>query len=282
MLRVPTNLTVSVPLLMKAHRNLPVDGRAPFVLTADVHLAKRLVDDLTCLGMRPVHLADHESVLTAWMETRPPLLLVDIRTPSNLAFSADLKLQPYLRDLPLVAVVPDATSATRNALRDAGVDDWLLTPWTLSELAARVRGNSLQPIGRSGREAGESHPAARVRILVVDDDPFVQQILEHQFRRRSWEVVRLEDAVEAFDRVRTDPFDIVVADALVPPSGVFELLCNLRTLHPAPAPRVLVTGAQDPEATCVRALGWGADDFVAKPLNPAVLAARVGRLVDRP
>ncbi len=280
MLRVPTHLDQAVPVLMDLHQKLEVDGRAPFVLVADARLSRRLLDDLVSIGLRPVHLTEPAAVLAAWMETRAPLMLLDARVPAHLSFGADLKLQPYLRDLPLVALVAEPGADTRNELRDAGIDDWLVVPWTATELAARIRGNSLvpPPLLRPDRPFhGEPHTP--VRVLVVDDDPFVQRILEHHFRRRKWEVVRLEDATEAFDRARVEFFDLVVADALVPPAGVFELLCNLRSLQPARMPRVVVTGAQDPDATCVRALGWGADDFIAKPFNPSVLAARVGRLV---
>ena len=279
MLRVPTSLAEAIPLLKELHHRMEVSAQAPFVLASDTRLAARLRDDLGCLGFKPVHLSEPPAVIAAWMETRPPLMLVELRPTEHLSFCADLKLQPYLRDLPLVGLVADPGADTRNSLRDAGIDDWLVVPWTLSELAARMRGNTLRPLPPTRQDPAAAGPAAPVRVLVVDDDPFVQLILEHHFRRRKWEVTRLEDAVEAFDLVRVEPFDLVVADALVPPSGIFELLCNLRSLEPSRIPRVVVTGAQDPDATCVRALGWGADDFVAKPFNPAVLAARVGRLV---
>ena len=280
--RVPTSLAESAPLLRELHRDLEVDGRVPFVLTSDGRLAARLVDDLAHLGLKATLLTDPTSLLAAWMETRPPFMLVDIRDPEHFAFCAELKRQPELRDVPLVALAPDPSARTRQALRDAGVDDWLVLPWTASELEARIRGNTLEPWVLVERGAAGRWPLAPVRVLVVDDDPFVQQILEHHFRRRKWDVVLLEDAEEAFERVRAEPFDLIVADALIPPLGVFELMRSLRTLHPAPAPRMVVTAIQDPDATCVRALAWGADDFIAKPFNPAVVAARLGRLVGAP
>lgn len=113
------------------------------------------------------------------------------------------------------------------------------------------------------------------RILVVDDDPGVRDLLATTLRLEGHEVVAVADGATALERLRTETVDVVLLDRRLPGMDGLEVLAAIRadpelTLVPV----VLVTALDDPDAT-VEGLDRGADDYVTKPFVPEEMAARV-------
>ena len=113
------------------------------------------------------------------------------------------------------------------------------------------------------------------RILIVDDDPSACHTLEALLSPCGF-LCRSVDAGEAaLQHLEAHPTDLVIADAMMPVLDGFEL-CRRIKAHPAwrYIPLVIVT-ALDDEASMVRGLEAGADEFLFKPINKAVLRTRV-------
>ena len=77
---------------------------------------------------------------------------------------------------------------------------------------------------------------------------------------------------QALERFRTAPADAVLLDVMLPDGDGFSLLGQLREVRDVP---VLFLSARDEDAARLRGLGLGADDYIAKPFDPAELVARV-------
>jgi DNA-binding response OmpR family regulator len=116
----------------------------------------------------------------------------------------------------------------------------------------------------------------RPRILVVDDEPIVVEVVERYLRREGFQVVTAASGPEAW-QAAIDPDrapDLIVLDVMLPGLDGLEVCRRLRREQHVTAPIILLTARAD-EPDRIAGLGIGADDYVVKPFSPRELAARV-------
>jgi CheY-like chemotaxis protein len=114
------------------------------------------------------------------------------------------------------------------------------------------------------------------RILIVDDEPFVRDLLEKVLRRGGHEVVATANAAEALEKLRTSRFDLVLTDVVMPGMDGFDLLRRVKTSHPEIKVIVLTGYARTQSISDF--LLHGADDYLAKPFQVHELVASVDRV----
>jgi two-component system, OmpR family, alkaline phosphatase synthesis response regulator PhoP len=117
------------------------------------------------------------------------------------------------------------------------------------------------------------------RILVVDDEPHILEVVRAYLAREGHEVSTAMDGDAALERVAADRPDLVVLDVMLPRRSGFDVLRDLRAAGPLPA--VIMLTARDELVDRVAGLEIGADDYVAKPFEPRELVARVGSVLRR-
>jgi DNA-binding response OmpR family regulator len=117
-----------------------------------------------------------------------------------------------------------------------------------------------------------------VRILVVDDDSNVSDVVARYLRREGFEVDTVADGRVAVDRALADPPDLIVLDLMLPGIDGLEVCRRLRALAPVP---VIMLTARGDESDRVVGLELGADDYVSKPFSPKELVARVRAVLRR-
>ena len=118
----------------------------------------------------------------------------------------------------------------------------------------------------------------RSRILVVDDDPTVSEIVARYLERDGYAVETVGDGRVALDRALADPPDLVILDLMLPGMDGLEVCRRLRALAPVP---IVVLTARGQEADRIVGLELGADDYVAKPFSTKELVARVRAVLRR-
>jgi DNA-binding response OmpR family regulator len=119
---------------------------------------------------------------------------------------------------------------------------------------------------------------AAARILVVDDDPTVSEVVVRYLEREGFTVESVGDGLAAIDRAGTDAPDLVVLDLMLPGLDGLEVYRRLRSLAPVP---VIMLTARGDEDDRVVGLELGADDYVSKPFSPRELTARVKSVLRR-
>ena len=118
-----------------------------------------------------------------------------------------------------------------------------------------------------------------MRVLVLDGDPISARLIGRVLLRERFVVDAAESAAEGLARARGTRYDgLALGMALGDRSGL-DVLVELRREQPE-LPVIIVAGGRD-EATIVRALDSGADDYVVKPIRPGEFAARVRALLRR-
>ncbi len=116
------------------------------------------------------------------------------------------------------------------------------------------------------------------RVLVVDDEPTVREVVAGYLRRDGHEVSEAADGPTALELLASDTFDLVVLDMMLPGVNGLDILRRIRSMGDMP---VIMLTARAEESDRVAGLELGADDYVVKPFSPRELAARVNGVLRR-
>ena len=119
----------------------------------------------------------------------------------------------------------------------------------------------------------------RPRVLVVDDERNMRNMLELGLAQHGFDVVSAADGVEALDRARAESFDAIVLDVMMPRIDGTSLVPMLRRITEAP---IIMLSARKESPDQIAALTAGADDYVGKPFDLGELSARLHSRLRRP
>jgi DNA-binding response OmpR family regulator len=122
----------------------------------------------------------------------------------------------------------------------------------------------------------ETSPA---RILVVDDEPPIVELVRGYLVREGWTVDVAVDGPTAIERARANPPDVIVLDLMLPGIDGIEVCRQVRTFSDA---YVLMLTARSEVIDRIVGLSVGADDYLVKPFSPRELVARIKAVLRRP
>ena len=118
-----------------------------------------------------------------------------------------------------------------------------------------------------------------LRVLVVDDETSLAQVIAGYLEREGFQVTSAYDGPSAVEQARRDRPDLVVLDVMLPGFDGIEVCRQLRTFTDA---YIIMLTARDEEVDKVVGLSVGADDYLVKPFSPRELIARVRAMLRRP
>jgi DNA-binding response OmpR family regulator len=112
-----------------------------------------------------------------------------------------------------------------------------------------------------------------LRVLIVDDDPDILEIVRSSCVRESIEVVTAQTAEDFWDAIERDTPDVLVLDIMLPDASGLDMIKEIRRRYRA-LPVIFLT-ARKADIDMILGLELGADDYVTKPFNPRALIARI-------
>ncbi len=116
---------------------------------------------------------------------------------------------------------------------------------------------------------------AKKRILVVEDDHDINELIRYNLEREGFEVLSLYDGAQVMEVVATRKPDLILLDLMLPQCDGLDICRQLKneddTKH---IPMIMIT-AKGTESDVVVGLSMGADDYIPKPFSPQVLLARI-------
>jgi two-component system response regulator CpxR len=122
-------------------------------------------------------------------------------------------------------------------------------------------------------------PAAReARVLLVDDDRELCQMLTEYLNAEHFEVKSVHDGGDALAELQINEFEILILDVMLPTVGGFDVLRKLGATHATP---ILMLTARGEDVDRIVGLELGADDYLSKPFNPRELVARIRAILRR-
>jgi DNA-binding response OmpR family regulator len=118
----------------------------------------------------------------------------------------------------------------------------------------------------------------QARILVVEDEPSIREVVNLYLRRAGYQVTVVEDGQAALDRLSDELPDLVVLDLMLPEVDGLEITRWLRERGDTP---IIMLTARREERDRIAGLEMGADDYVVKPFSPQELVSRVRAVLRR-
>ena len=152
----------------------------------------------------------------------------------------------------------------------------------MNDLSFPAARTDLPPAPPALAPAGAAHRAARhgqQRVLVVDDDPVMREMLQITLADEGFEVEAAADGAEGLRRFERGRPDIVVTDAMMPVMDGFALCEALRARRAGRHVPILMLTAADDAASIKRAFNCGATDFATKPLQEDLIGYRLRYLL---
>lgn len=113
------------------------------------------------------------------------------------------------------------------------------------------------------------------RVLVVDDEPGIVNILRIKLRISGYDVVTTTSGAEAIELVRADKFDVMLLDVLMPGVSGFDVLEKVRSFSRVPI--IVFTAKPDIMQFAIK---LGADNTIAKPFDPEEVVKKIEMVLD--
>ncbi len=119
------------------------------------------------------------------------------------------------------------------------------------------------------------------KVLIADDEPDILEILKYNLSSEGYEVITARDGDEALEKARRHRPDLVVLDVMMPKKTGVEVCQLLRAQAGFKETLIIFLTAISDEATQIKGLETGADDYISKPISPKVFMSRVNALFRR-
>jgi phosphate regulon transcriptional regulator PhoB len=119
------------------------------------------------------------------------------------------------------------------------------------------------------------------RILIVDDEPDIVDLVSYNLKKDGFRVTTASDGEEALHKIRKDKFDLVVLDLMLPGMQGVELCRIIRNEPRTAGTPIIMLTAKGEEVDRVIGLESGADDYMTKPFSARELIARIKAVLRR-
>ena len=256
----------------------------PSVLVIDdsVTFRETLCEALREQGYLVYSAVSGEEGLRAAAEHRPDLIVVDSVLPGmdGATVIRKLRLDATLRNIPCVMLTGSGSLDAEITALNVGADGFARKEEDVGLLLARVAA-TLRSAAEGRREGEAASLAVPKRILVVDDSPTYLDALSDSLREDGYDVIMARSGEEALDLVAVQQVDCILLDRLMPGLGGTETCRRIKTSPDLrEIPLIMLTGTEDRDAM-IEGLVTGADDYVLKSSEMAILKARVGAQLRR-
>jgi DNA-binding response OmpR family regulator len=116
---------------------------------------------------------------------------------------------------------------------------------------------------------------ANAKILVVDDEAYIVELVKFNLEKEGYEVVVAHDGLKALDMVRTEEPDLIILDIMLPRMDGLEVCRLVKQDQALKAIPIIMLTAKGEEFDTILGLEMGADDYIKKPFSPREMIARV-------
>lgn len=122
---------------------------------------------------------------------------------------------------------------------------------------------------------------AKAKILIVDDEADILDLLEYNLEKESFKVLRAMDGEEAIELTKSERPDMVLLDIMMPKMDGVETCRRIREIPEGRLPFIVFLTARSEEYSEIAGLEAGADDYITKPIKPRLLITRIHAIFRR-
>ena len=120
-----------------------------------------------------------------------------------------------------------------------------------------------------------------LKILIADDEPDIIEIISFHLMKAGFDIATARDGSEAIEKAKQFEPDCIILDVMMPKRTGFEVCEYLRSNSQFDKTLIVLLTALNDEASHIKGLELGGDDFVTKPISPKVLISRITALFRR-
>ena len=124
-------------------------------------------------------------------------------------------------------------------------------------------------------------PGTLANILIIEDDSIMLLAIRSILAKSGYNLITAKDGKEAFEKLDTEDYDIVVTDLMMPYANGLEVVSKVRNDISKRHVSIIVCSSVGNEETITEAFRLGADDYLKKPIRAEELLARIKTLLDR-
>jgi DNA-binding response OmpR family regulator len=226
-----------------------------------------------------------EQALQAISQRAPDLILVDYYLPGTRGDELCRRIRMNIdsRDIRIMMLTANETHDMELRGLDSGADDFFSKSTDIEILLLRIKGLLAKSQRQTAILGADDSSLRAARLLTIDDSPTYLEHLACELESEGYQVERALSGEEGLQRVRQSEFDCVLVDLIMPGIDGIEvcrLIDQLRKVEEVPVPILMLTSKENKE-DLTRALEAGADDFVGKSSDSAVLKGRIRALLRR-
>lgn len=119
------------------------------------------------------------------------------------------------------------------------------------------------------------------KILIVDDEPDILAFISYNLKKKGYEIFTAENGVEAIRKAREVRPDLILMDVMMPVKDGIQAVKELRQIPDFQDTVIIFLTARNDEKSEITGLETGADDYLAKPIKPELLATRISAALRR-
>jgi len=215
---------------------------------------------------------------------RVALLDIDLPGTDGLELARRLRSHTGFSGGAILMLGAAASSIQAARAREFGVAHTLIKPIRQSELLNAIFQVLGEPPHSSAEAAGDVQPAAALRVLLAEDNPINRRVAERLLQKKGHTTAVASNGREALERIRAEPFDIVLMDVQMPDLDGYAATAAIRKLEATNGGHLPIIGvtAHAMDGDRERCLAAGMDGYVAKPILPKLLYAEIERVTKKP
>jgi DNA-binding NtrC family response regulator len=229
------------------------------VVDDDDRIRSLLMDTLAALGYNALGAKDGEEAMTLVESDNLDLVIADVRMPKMNGLSLLKNIKNTNPLLPVLIITGYNFAFTKDQAMEGGADGFLAKPFRIGKIEELMR----KALG--AKVADQDKPYRLKKILVVDDDDQLRDMLLEVLGSLDYFPIGVHDGEEALNQLRVQDFDLVISDIRMPKMDGLTLLRNIKQMDPE-MPVVMIT-AFSSACPVQKAMQEGADGYLAKPFR---------------
>ena len=242
-------------------------------------------DVLEAEGWEVIWASTAEKAMEEISRSAPDLILLDYYLPGIRGdeLCRRIRMNIDTRGIPIVMLTAEDADGVELQGLDSGADGFVLKSADPDILLLRIRTLLSKTQTQSSILHATDTPFRRPRLLTIDDSPTYLEFLGGHLEAEGYEVRRATSGQDGLDQILSESFDCILVDLLMPKIDGIEVCRRINGMR-AKLDRplvVLMLTAQENKEDLTRALEAGADDFVGKSSDMAVLKGRIRALLRR-
>ncbi len=226
-----------------------------------------------------------ESALAALGDPLPDLIVVDYHLPGMRGdeFCRRIRMNLNTRGIPILMLTASAPATAEIGSLESGADDYVSKFETPEILVLRIRALLRKGSAQAAILNPQDSAFRSACILTIDDSPTYLTFLTDELRNQGYDVASATSGQEGLDRLTTRGFDCVLVDMVMPEMDGIEVCRRIAAMRSTleGVPGVIMLTASETKGDINRGFEAGADDFVGKSSDLAVLRARIQALMRR-